>query len=59
VRVNNINGFKEIWPLLLEKAYAKMHGSYLNIQGGGLDEALTDLTNGASSRYDLADNKVD
>lgn len=39
--------FKNIWPMIIEKAYAKMFGSYQNISGGPVDGALADLTNGA------------
>mmetsp|Transcript_17458 Transcript_17458/g.12470 ORF Transcript_17458/g.12470 Transcript_17458/m.12470 type:complete len:96 (+) Transcript_17458:284-571(+) len=35
-----------------------MYGSYENIEGGLVDAALADLTNGAPSRYDLTDNSV-
>ena len=38
---------REIWPLLIEKAYAKFHGSYSNIEGGLVHTALEELTNGA------------
>ena len=34
----------EIWVMLLEKAYAKVHGSYYNIVGGDPSHALRDLT---------------
>lgn len=34
----------EIWVMLLEKAWAKVHGGYLNIDGGLTREALHDLT---------------
>jgi hypothetical protein len=33
--------------MIIEKAYAKMFGSYKNISGGHVDETLADLTNGA------------
>jgi Calpain family cysteine protease len=32
--------------MLIEKAYAKLYGSYPNIEGGMIEEALADLTNG-------------
>jgi len=36
----------ELWVLLLEKAYAKIHGSYYNIENGNAAAALSDLTGG-------------
>ncbi len=41
--------------MILEKAYAKMHGYYKSIEGGFVDAALADLTNGAPSRLDMTD----
>lgn len=41
--------------MLIEKAYAKMYGSYPAIDGGLVDEALADLTNGTPIRFDLTD----
>lgn len=35
---------KEIWVLLLEKAWAKIFGSYQRIEGGTTGEALPSLT---------------
>lgn len=34
----------EIWVLLLEKCYAKMYGTYENIEAGQTIEAIKDLT---------------
>ena len=41
---------KEIWVLLLEKAWAKVNGSYQRIEGGTTGEALPALT-GAPSDF--------
>jgi hypothetical protein len=32
------------WPSIVEKAYAKLHGSYSSLQGGSVADALVDLT---------------
>ncbi|KAJ9458739.1 Calpain [Diplonema papillatum] len=34
----------QAWPLLVEKAYAKLYGSFASVRGGSLGEALRDLT---------------
>lgn len=41
---------KEIWVLLLEKAWAKIYGSYQRIEAGTTGEALPALT-GAPSDF--------
>ena len=45
----------ELWPLLLEKAYAKSHGSYQAVVEGLAGEALSTLT-GAPCDYVLAES---
>lgn len=34
----------EVWLMILEKAYAKLYGSYENIQNGNIVDAIFDLT---------------
>lgn len=37
---------KEMWPCILEKAYAKYYGNYSYIAAGKVQYALSDMTNG-------------
>nr|XP_036865187.1 calpain-13 isoform X1 [Manis javanica]XP_036865188.1 calpain-13 isoform X1 [Manis javanica]XP_036865189.1 calpain-13 isoform X1 [Manis javanica] len=50
---------QEFWPCLLEKAYAKFHGSYLNLHYGYLPDALVDLTGGVVTSVNLHSSSSD
>jgi|LauGreDrversion4_2_1035121.scaffolds.fasta_scaffold685213_2 hypothetical protein len=44
--------------MIIEKAYAKLYGSYQNIVGGFVDEAFADLTNGAPTKFDFSQPEI-
>lgn len=48
---------KELWPCILEKAFAKKYGSFSIIDGGLVDIALAELTNGIPETFMLEEQK--
>lgn len=48
----------ELWVLIIEKAYAKLHGHYYLLRGGFASEGLIDLTGCPTSSFNFQDEEV-
>jgi hypothetical protein len=48
----------EIWVPVIEKAYAKYHGTYASIETGFVQHALTDLTGADAEEIFLSENRT-
>ena len=56
--INKSKKEKYIWPLLVEKAIAKVYGSYNNLNGGGIDYAIMMITGKPTFRYNLLNEEI-
>jgi len=52
-QLKNDGGITEFWPILLEKAYAKLHGCYDALDMGRPEQGLVDLTGGVAETIDF------
>lgn len=49
---------REMWVIIAEKAFAKIHGSYERIEGGDTQITLRDLTGAPGETLDLKDKDL-
>jgi len=54
--IEYLNECNEFWAALLEKAYAKLHGSYQKIDFGFTGDSMEDFSGGLSERYMLTED---
>lgn len=48
----------KMWPLMIEKAFAKKYGGYTKLEGGFSKHAFIDLTNCPTFQYKFTDRQV-
>ena len=49
-------GYFDLWPLIMEKAWAKLHGSYMKMTNGSHADVFRDLTGAPTFEYPAAVN---
>ncbi len=49
---------RELWFPLIEKAYAKLHGSYSSLASGDISQGLRDLANFVPNKYKIESKKL-
>ena len=52
------NSSKELWPMILEKAFAKKYGAYSQLAGGSCKQAFIDLTGCPTFQYKFEEERV-
>jgi len=52
------DGVKEVWPMIIEKAYAKLGGGFPAIEGGLVADALQALTNGVPYIFEFSEEST-
>ena len=55
VNLNRNKDPNEFWMSIMEKAYAKLHGSYESCDAGFMNDALVDLTGAAPGSVRIFD----
>jgi hypothetical protein len=49
----------ELWAILMEKSYAKLHDTYAALEGGWVTDALVDMTGGVPTTFTFEEKAAD
>lgn len=52
-------GYYDLWSLIMEKAWAKLHGSYMKMTNGSHADVFRDLTGAPTFEYPAAENSTE